>query len=129
MTLLEIVVLKLHNKVDELTCRLAIEEVEQEVKNYCRIDKVPEELRFTVANMAIDLIRYELEAVGEDTDVTQEISIADVASVKMGDTTINLGGGSENTGADRARNSHKANLDDVVMNYRSQLNRFRRMVW
>lgn len=129
MTPLEIVVAKLHNKVDELICQIAIEEVEQAIKNYCNIDKVPEELKFVTANMAVDLVRYEMAIVGENPEELEEISLADVSSIKIGDTSINLGNGSENAIADRARDSHNPNLDEIVMNNRAQLNRFRRMVW
>lgn len=129
MTTLEIVDAKLHNKVDDITCQLAVEEVEQAIKNYCKIDKVPDELKFVAANMAIDLIRYEQSITGENPEGLEEISIADVSSIKIGDTSITLGKGTENTAVDRSRDSHKPNLDEVVLNYRAQLNAFRRMVW
>ena len=129
MTLLEIVVGKLHNKVEELTCQIAIEEVEQAIKNYCNIDRVPEELKFVVANMAVDLVRYEQAIVGENPEGLDEISLSDVSSIKIGDTSVNLGSGAESAVVDKAKDSHKANLDAVVMNYSQQLHRFRRMVW
>jgi hypothetical protein len=122
MTALEIVVTKLGDNTNPALCKLATEEVEQAIKNYCNIDKVPDELKFVWANMAIDLIRYEKAVKGNDTE---DISIADVASISMGDTSINLGGG----GANSAKKSHIPNLDQIVMNNKAQLNRYRRMVW
>lgn len=129
MTLLEIVVAKLHNKVDELTCQIAIEEVEQAIKNYCNIDKVPGELKFIAANMAVDLVRYERAIIGEDTEELDEISLSDVTAIKIGDTNISLGKGAESSVVDRAKDSHKPDLDKIVLNYKEQLNGFRRMVW
>lgn len=129
MTLFEIVDAKLHSKVDDVTCQMAIEEVEQAIKNYCNIDKVPQELKFIAANMAVDLVRYEQAISGENEEGLEEIGISDVSSIKIGDTSINLGTGSENTVVDRARDAHRPNLDEIVFNYRAQLNRFRRMVW
>lgn len=129
MTLLEIVVAKLHNKVDDLTCQIAIDEVEQAIKNYCNIDKVPEELKFVAANMAVDLVRYEQAITGENPEGLEEIGVSDVSSIKIGDTTVSLGKGSENTIIDRAKDSHKVNLDEIVFNYKQQLVGFRRMVW
>lgn len=129
MTVLEIVIAKLHSKVDESTCQIAIEEVEQAIKNYCNIEKVPTELRFVVANMAVDLVRYEQAIVGENPEGLDEISLSDVASVKIGDTSVNFGKGAESAVVDKAKESHNANLDQIVMNYTQQLHRFRRMVW
>lgn len=106
-------------------------EVEQFIINYCCVPEVPEALIYTVANMSIDLLSfYELRKQdaeassdgGSDLDL-----VGDVSSVKIGDTTIKVGdvGG---TIATNVRNSHKANLDEIVMNYQSQLNMFRR-IW
>lgn len=129
MTALDIVITKLHNKVDELTCQVAIEEVEQAIKNYCNIDKIPNELRFVTANMAVDLIRYEQAIVGENPEGLDEISLSDVASVKIGDTSVSFGKGAESATVDKAKESHNANLDAIVMNYGQQLRSFRRLVW
>lgn len=120
MTVLEIVHAKLNN--DELPYQLAVEEVEQAIKNYCNIDKIPEELKFVVANMAVDLVRYEQAA----KDGLEEISLTDVSSIKIGDTSINLG---KSSTSDSVHNRRIANVNKVVLNYKEQLHRFRRMVW
>lgn len=125
MTVLEIVDAKLHNE-DSIPLRLAIEEVEQSVKNYCNIDKVPEELKFIVANMAIDLIRAEEVVKGQNPEGFEEVTLGDVASIKIGDTSVNLKG---NSVAEQANNRRISKLDAIVHNYKAQLNRFRRMVW
>lgn len=130
MTVLEIVQAKLGESgasLSPLSLELAIAEVEQAIKNYCSISSVPDALRFTWANMAVDLLRYEL-ASSEGPKEDAEVDMSGVSSIRMGDTTINLGGGA-NSSYGRAINSHKANLDDIVMNHREQLHKFRRMVW
>lgn len=130
MTVLEIVQAKLGESgasLSPLSLELAIAEVEQAIKNYCSISSVPDALRFTWANMAVDLLRYEL-ASSEGPNEDEEVDMNGVSSIRMGDTTINLGGGA-NSSYGRAINSHKANLDDIVMNHREQLHKFRRMVW
>jgi hypothetical protein len=129
MTVLEIVQAKLGESgasISPLSLELAVAEVEQAIKNYCSISSVPDALHFTWANMAVDLLRYEL-ASSEGPSEDEEIDVGSVSSIRMGDTTINLG--SANSSYGRAINSHKANLDEIVMNYREQLHKFRRMVW
>lgn len=130
MTVLEIVQAKLGESgasLSPLSLELAIAEVEQAIKNYCSISSVPDALRFTWANMAVDLLQYEL-ASSEGPNEDEEVDMNGVSSIRMGDTTINLGEGA-NSSYGRAINSHKANLDDIVMNHREQLHKFRRMVW
>lgn len=127
MTVLEILSLKTSNAcITEPDKLLAIGEVEQSIKNYCNIDEVPEALNYIWANMALDLVNYNFESNNQAGD-TIATDPSDVSSIKVGDTQIQLGGG---TGS-RANvlRSHKPNLDQIVMNYREQLNKFRRMVW
>lgn len=129
MTVLEIISSKVANDaITELNKEVAIEEVEQVIKNYCSIEEVPEALKYTWANMAVDLINYNYAVnAGKSGDDLLEVDPSDVSSIKVGDTQIQLGGGS----GERAKtlNSHSTSLDHVVMNYSNQLNKFRRMVW
>jgi hypothetical protein len=75
--------------------------------------------------MAVDLIKYNYESNNSGGEVAADA--ADVSSLKVGDTQIQLGGGSSSRA--KVLNSHRPNLDQIVMNYQSQLNKFRRMVW
>lgn len=126
MTVLEIVNLKIADAtITEPEKELAVGEVEQVIKNYCNIDEVPEALNYTWANMAVDLIKYNYESNNSGGEVAADA--ADVSSIKVGDTQIQLGGGSNSRA--KVLNSHRPNLDQIVMNYKSQLNKFRRMVW
>lgn len=126
MTVLEIINLKIVDAtIAEPEKALAIGEVEQVIKNYCNLDRVPEALKYTWANMAVDLIKYNHESNNGGGDMAADA--ADVSSIKVGDTQIQLGGGSSSRA--KVLNSHRPNLDQIVMNYQSQLNKFRRMVW
>ncbi len=113
---------------DQMT--LAVEEVSQTIKNYCNIDEIPKELNFTLANMAIDLLRYEL-AMNNATSGTEptggSINVGDISNLKIGDTSINLG--NTNSVNSKALNSHVAKLDELVLDYKTQLHQFRRMRW
>lgn len=128
MTILEIVQSKIKNEaITELDIQLAISEVEEVIKNYCNIDTIPEALKFTWANMSVDLVRYQHESNISADDVLAGIDASDVSNLKIGDTQIALQG--NNSERSKTLKSHRPNLDQIVMNNKQQLNRFRRMVW
>lgn len=116
---------------------LTIDEVEQEIKNFCNIKEVPQELTYTFANIVVDLFRYRQEFINvtkkpveseeEDDDIT--INEGNMNSIRVGDTTITFGSGSDTMVYNKNMRSHQANLDDVILNYKAQLKKFRRMVW
>lgn len=128
MTILEIVQAKIKNAgITELDIQLAISEVEEVIKNYCSIDTIPDALKFTWANMSVDLVRYQYESNISADDVLAGIDASDVSNLKIGDTQIALQGNNSERG--KTLKSHRPNLDQIVMNNKEQLNRFRRMVW
>lgn len=130
MSILDIVKTKLNNpKVPDMFCQLCIDETEVTIKNYCCISVLPEALKFTWANMAVDLIRYQWASANKDSEQPKNISAGDISSIKIGDTNIQIGEGSITNQYNKAIKSHQANLDSLVMNYKDQLNKFRRMVW
>lgn len=96
--------------------RLAAEETEQVIINYCNISKVPEALRFTWANMAVDVLK------SLNADQTGEAANGGPSSLNMGDTSLSFSSGTSATG-------HTVNLDDLINNYRAQLQKFRRIKW
>jgi hypothetical protein len=109
--------------VDDVT--LALQEVEVAIKNYCHRAEVPGELYFTWCNMSIDLLDYE----AEKNKAAADVQVTDVSDVKIGDVSFKVG--TPTSGSDSrslAIRSHRLNLDDIVMNYRDQLNNFRR-IW
>lgn len=116
---------------------LTIDEVEQEIKNFCNIKEVPQELTHTFANIVVDLFRYRQEFInvtkkpveGEEEDDDITINEGNMNSIRVGDTTITFGSGSDTMVYNKNMRSHQANLDDVILNYKAQLKKFRRMVW
>ena len=128
MTVNEIVRTKIKDEaITELDIQLAVSEVEEVIKNYCNIDTIPEALKFTWANMSVDLVRYQHESNISADDVLAGIDASDVSNLKIGDTQIALQGNNSERG--KTLKSHRPNLDQIVMNNKQQLNRFRRMVW
>lgn len=104
------------NEVEEEIINLAIEEAGQVIKNYCNIREIPEELVFTWANMACDIVKsYDAEETGEPVN-------GGPASVSMGDTTVSVSNSQSGTG-------HVVDLDGLIQNYREQLQKFRRVKW
>lgn len=104
-----------------------LKEVEQVIKNYCRIPEVPVALKYTWCNMSLDLLLYNHEVNTMPDDVLDAFDPSDVSTIKVGDTSISLGDKYRNNARSRTLQSHNANLDDIVTNYRAQLNQFRRL--
>lgn len=104
-----------------------LQEIEQTIKNYCKIPSVPEALKYVWCNMTIDLLLYNHETNTTPDDVLEAFDPSDVSSIKVGDTTIALGDKYRNNVRSRTLQSHNANLDTIVMNYNAQLNQFRRL--
>lgn len=137
MTVLEIVLakakaLKDAGSITEVDAQLAIDEVEQVIKNYCNINDtvdIPAALNFTWANMSVDLLKYTYSSNSADSSTGAEVDSAEVSSLKIGDTQISLGGAASTNQRAAALRSHSATLDTLTMNYTAQLNKFRRMVW
>lgn len=106
----------------------ALEEVEAVIKNYCQISEVPAALKFTWCNMCVDLLLYQYEANVKPEDLIVEVDAGAVSDVKVGDTSISFSDGSGSGTRGRNLKSHNSNLDSIVMNYRAQLNQFRRIL-
>ena len=107
-----------------------VDEVHQKVLNYLNVDKLPKELYFVLVNMCVDYLRYVNAQQNEDNpDAEVEIGLGDISSVNIGDTSINIGKGNSDSLSTKDLKAHLSNLDDIIFNYREQLNMFRRMRW
>ena len=117
-------------ELDAVDIELGLEEIQQTIKNYCNIHTIPEALNFTATNMTVDLLRYEYYKKREnDPTVQTDTQHSDnISSIAMGDTTITLGVETA-SGRKVALKSHQAMLDSLILNYKEQLNKYRRMVW
>jgi hypothetical protein len=104
----------------------ALEEVQQCVKNYLNRLTIPSELSFTVANMASDL----LHASHRHKEVEGEgIPLSEIKQISVGDVSIHRGEERMTDGMLLKLARRQASLDDVLLNYVSQLNKFRLMRW
>lgn len=117
--------------------KITVDEIEQTILNYCNINEIPKELTYTFANMVVDLFRYEYEFIkattvsveGEEEEAEPDVNTGNINSIRVGDTTITFGSGSDTSIYNKNLRSHQANLDTVVLDYESQLKKFRRLVW
>ena len=96
--------------------QLAADEAEQVILNYCNITVVPDALRFTWANMAVDILK------SLNADATGEAVSGGPSSVSMGDTSLSFSSSGSNSG-------HMVDLDALINDYKSQLQKFRRVKW
>lgn len=112
MTAMEIVLSKLSLSAADPAVELALLEIEQKVRNYCNIpdiDTLPTALNFTIANMTIDLLKYNPAS-------ESGIENLPVKSVTMGETSYTF---------DTAYS--RQILDKLILNYESDLRKFRRI--
>ena len=97
-----------------------IEEIELRILHYCGISTVPDGLKFVWASMTIDAVRIDLPSVGEIAD-----TVGGAESVKIGDTQVSP---ARSSGGDIS-NTSKSVIDSVVLNYKVDLNRYRKLRW
>lgn len=91
-----------------------IAEVGHSILNYCNLSVIPKELVYVHANMAVDLITG--NARRSDTD-----SPGSVKAIKEGDVQVTF----ETTRA----SSRETQMEALLFDYASQLNRFRILGW
>ena len=129
MTNLELLALKMPASFDNpLLLESALDEIEQQILNYCNISVVPLALKYTWVNMARDLLIYEFESTLDPSEVASA-SLADLSAITIGDTQLTLAGNTGTNQRNQALRSHRPNLDALILNYGAQLNKFRRLVW
>jgi hypothetical protein len=123
MTTLEIVKIKLENSnlsedilqlYNDKVIQLHIDEVGQSIKTYCNRTDIPQELTYVHANMVMEQIEgKERKAADEDNSV--------VTSIKEGDVQVSYGS--------KSSTLSEVSADDLLHNYKKQLNKFRKMRW
>lgn len=97
-----------------------IAEIERRIKHYCSISKVPDDLLHVWASMVIDAVRVELPNVEEIEDTVG----GQANNVKVGDTSVSAG-----SAGDNLSNTAKKVIDKVVLEYRHDLNHYRKLRW
>ncbi|HBG1527052.1 phage head-tail connector protein [Clostridioides difficile] len=87
-----------------------LEDVEEMVKNYCNVPTIPEQLNNTILRMAIDM--YKNESLG-----SEDIALGSISSISEGDTSVSY------------RSSASEFKESLLKDYKSQLNRYRKLRW
>lgn len=98
---------------------LAIEEAVLCFKNYCNRDDVPSKANFLIANLAADLLRGQYKT-SSAAAASADVNPAELASISVDDVSLSF---------DASKRAHVITLDDVVLNYKTQLNSFRKIQW
>lgn len=104
-----------------------LNDVLQKILNYINHKDLPAQLECVLIDMSVDYLRH-LHNKFESDNPDAEIDMGNVSALSIGDTQISFGGAGSSV-AKYDLKSHIANLDDLLMNYREQLNMFRRMRW
>lgn len=131
ISILELKSKKVREYEDQDSVLLSVIEVEQAIKNYCHIPHVPKEADFVWANIVTDVMLFIIETntdpdEGEGGNIP--VDIADVSSVRVGDTTVAFGDKYRSNARTRTLQSHELNLDGFLYNYTMQLHRFRKVI-
>lgn len=88
-----------------------LDDVEGKVLDYCHLEELPMGLKSTCYRMAVDL--YRNEALGEEEPETV------VSTISEGDTSTSF----------KVKEKDKTYIESILKDYRSQLNRYRKLVW
>ena len=87
-----------------------IDDVEETIINHCNITEIPTGLNNTVMRMSMDL--YRNENLGDES-----IALGSISSISEGDTSTNF------------RSSASEFKDSLLKDYKSKLNKYRKVVW
>ncbi len=113
------------NPLEEMVLMDYIEETGYAICNYINRTYVPEPLKFVYVNLVMDLLKSQALNGNIDNDKLADIGVGSLASIKDGDSELKFrtSSSSSNTGA------HVADVDSLLYNYTSQLNKYRLTKW
>ncbi|MGG1597618.1 phage head-tail connector protein [Paenibacillus naphthalenovorans] len=95
-----------------------VTEIGRRILHYCNLVKVPDEVQYTWAAMTIDALRIEqpnLPGIVETSAAGEQIKVGDTSTAPARPAGLT--------------NATKSVIDAVVMNYRVDLNRYRKLRW
>jgi len=95
-----------------------VQEIGQRILHYCNLSEIPAELEHVWASMTIDALRIEqpnLPGIAETTGGGEEIRVGDTSTAPARPAGLT--------------NTAKSTIDAVVLNYRVDLNRYRKLRW
>lgn len=118
--------LKEYETYEEIQILEALEEVENYIKLYCRIPRVPYALKYVWGRMTLDLLRTVLPmedtSGGGGSSVTPPVATGIIKEIVVGDTSFKL---DADTSSATASALHTPNMDELCLNYVNILQRFR----
>jgi hypothetical protein len=104
----------------------ALEEVENYIKLYCRIPRVPYALKYVWGRMTLDLLRtilpMEDDSGGGGSSVAPPVATGIIKEIVVGDTSFKL---DADTDAATSSALHTPNMDELCFKYKDILQRFR----
>ncbi|MDO4301552.1 MAG: hypothetical protein Q4D26_09215 [Clostridia bacterium] len=112
------------NDGDIVTLQLAINGVEQYIKNFCNITEIPAELYYVAVDMAAGTLLKTKQSIGVNVCESIDYSTAGISSIKEGDLTINFSTSDSNSTA----NMFSALLKKLC-NRDAELAAFRKLRW
>ncbi|GIO42479.1 DNA-packaging protein [Paenibacillus apis] len=96
-----------------------VREIGRRIMHFCNISEIPDDLSDVWASMVMDAARVELPTVDEINDTA-----GGADNIKIGDTSV-----SPASGVAGLSNTAKSVIDKVVLNYRIDLVRYRKLRW
>lgn len=120
-TVLEIIKprLQLTDNAHDVLLLSYVREIGRRILHFCNVADIPDDLSDVWASMVMDAVRVELAAVDEINDTA-----GGADNIKIGDTSV-----SPASGAAGLSNTAKTVIDKVVLNYRIDLVRYRKLRW
>jgi hypothetical protein len=95
-----------------------VQEIGRRILHYTNLTEIPAELEYTWASMVIDALRIEQPSLPGLTEMTgggEEIRVGDTSTAPAKPAGLT--------------NTAKSAIDAVVLNYRLDLNRYRKLRW
>lgn len=108
------------------TLQTYIEEIQFNICNYINRGYVPEPLKFVWLNMTLDLLKSEAMNGVIENDKLGDVSIGALASIKDGDTELKL---ATSSSSKNSVGAHVGDVDSLIYNYKTQLDKFRVNKW
>lgn len=95
-----------------------IQEIGYRILHYCQISKIPDALNFVWVSMTMDAVRVELPNINEIND-----TVGSGENIKVGDTSVSP------ATSNGISNVSKRTIDEIVLNYKIDLQRYRKLRW
>lgn len=111
------------NPVGSALLNSYIDETESVITNYINRSYVPIPLKFVFVNMCMDLLKSQAMNGNLDNEKLADTGIGAIASIQDGDSQIKFATSKTLVGA------HTADVDDLLYNYKIQLDKYRLLKW